>query len=388
MKTRDVSFPTDTGQDLRACIYLPFVGRPKAFAIFVHCFNCVQSSKAVDLICNALTGHHIGVLSLDFSGSQQEDCSHSLSTQDLISAYTYLEDAYAAPQILIGHSLGGLAAMLISKELETVRAVVTIGAPASFERFQNLDEKMKTAFLGDCSFLLHEQLLEQFGSSFYIVREMPCALLIAHSPQDMVVDIANAADIYASAMHPKSFLSLDGADHMLTRELDAAYLGSMICPWASRYVDFKPNELAPEGEVWTRLFGEDFFTEVIAGEHHLQADEPEDSGGKNLGPSPYDYLLAALGSCTAMTLRMYATHKKLDLKEVMVKLTHDKIHKRDTEAADKSVEKIDRIRRQVELYGNLTPEQRNRLMQIAEKCPVHKTIVGKPEIITEEVMGV
>lgn len=399
MKSERVKFKNISGHELSGRIDLPFVGRPKAYVLFAHCFTCSKNLKAVDNICAALTRNNMAVLRFDFtglgqSGGEFEETNFSSNLMDLKSACHFLAEHYEAPQIMIGHSLGGAAVLHASKDLEHVKAVVTVGAPASpihvkrlIKDEAELKEKGEVEVsIGGRPFMLQRQFLEDLekNDSHQVIKDLKKALLIMHAPQDQVVGIENAAEIYDHAMHPKSFVSLDGMDHLLSEESFSQYVGDLICPWSSRYIEAQSNEIAPEGEVWTRLSGSDFITEVTAGEHHMLADEPEGVGGSNLGPSPYDYLLSALGACTAMTLRMYASHKKIDLKSVKVKLTHNKVHNEDTQNAEGSNKRIDRIMRYIELDGDLTRQQRERLIEIAEKCPVHKTIEGKPQILTEE----
>lgn len=402
MRSQKVTFSNSEGQKLSGIIDFPLIGQPKCFAIFAHCFTCSKNLKAVDNISSALTLTGVAVLRFDFTGLGQSDgefadTNFSSNLSDLKSAYDFLSEQYESPKMMIGHSLGGAAVLHISGQLDAVQAVITIGAPADPEHVKHLfsdggkeiDAKGEAEVnIGGRPFVLRKQFLEDIGQrdSSQVIKELGKALLIVHSPQDMIVEIANAAEIYDAAMHPKSFITLDGADHLMTNAEDSTYVGSIISPWAKRYVDFdEEKNLAPEGEVWTRLSGKDFVTEITAGRHQMVADEPEGSGGTDLGPSPYGYLLSALGACTAMTLRMYASYKKLDLKEVEVRLTHDKVHVNDGEQTESSKGKIDQIKRTIRIEGELSEQERKRLIEIADKCPVHKTLTGKPQIITEEV---
>ncbi|WP_421874830.1 alpha/beta fold hydrolase [Marinoscillum sp.] len=401
MRSQKISFDNNEGKKLSGIIDFPLIGQPKCYAIFAHCFTCSKNLKAVDNIAAALTQTGIAVLRFDFTGLGQsegdfEETNFSSNLSDLKDAYDFLSKNFQPPKIMIGHSLGGAAVLHVSSKLQEVQAVVTIGAPADPEHVKRLfkdsqqsieDAGVAEVNIGGRPFKIKKQLLDDLSekNSKEVIHELDRALLILHSPQDNIVGIENAAEIYDAAMHPKSFISLDGADHLMSDIGDSEYVGSIISPWAKRYVDFDEEQnLAPEGEVWTRLSGNDFVTEITAGQHQLIADEPEGSGGTDLGPSPYGYLLSALGACTAMTLRMYANYKKLKLEEVEVRLTHDKIHVEDGEQSESAKGKIDQIKRIIHLEGDLTADERKRLVEIAEKCPVHKTLEGKPEIITEE----
>ncbi|HCX22654.1 MAG: osmotically inducible protein C [Flammeovirgaceae bacterium] len=402
MRSQKVTFSNNEGQKLSGIIDFPLIGEPKCYAIFAHCFTCSKNLKAVDNISTALTLTGVAVLRFDFTGLGQSEgefasTNFSSNLSDLHAAYNYLEQLFEAPKMMIGHSLGGAAVLHVSGELEAVQAVITIGAPADPEHVKHLfeDGGKKIRDLGEAEvniggrpFVLRKQFLDDIGKrdSNEVIKDLNKALLILHSPQDDIVGIDNAAQIYDAAMHPKSFITLDGANHLMTNEDDSSYVGSIISPWAKRYVDFdEKKNLAPEGEVWTRLSGNGFLTEITAGKHQSVADEPKGSGGTDLGPSPYGYLLSALGACTAMTLRMYADYKKIDLQEVEVQLTHDKVHASDGEQTESSKGKIDQIKRRIRLEGNLSDQERKRLTEIADKCPVHKTLTGKPQIITQEV---
>ncbi len=401
MKYKKISFKSKSDVELSAQLDFPIQKVPAAFAVFAHCFTCSKNLKSVDNISRALTNKGIAVLRFDFTGLGQSDgdfsdTNFSSNLSDIEAAYEFLEENYKAPQILVGHSLGGAAVLNVASRLAEVRAVATIGAPSTPEHVRHLlkngEEELKKegvaeVNIGGRTFKMKKQFLddleERSGSDE--IRNLGRSLLILHSPQDKIVSIDNASEIYLQAMHPKSFITLDKADHLLLKESDAMYAGEVIASWASRYLDLQEQELQPEGEVKVRTGSKGFTTEITAGRHQMVADEPASVGGADLGPSPYGYLLSALGACTAMTLRMYADHKKLNLEEVEVKLTHDKVHIQDGENTEGSKGKIDEIKRFIRLEGDLTEDQRKRLIEIADRCPVHKTIEGKPRILTEEV---
>ncbi|MEQ8546533.1 MAG: bifunctional alpha/beta hydrolase/OsmC family protein [Cyclobacteriaceae bacterium] len=402
MKSEKVSFLNSTGQKLSGKLDFPLASTPKAFAIFAHCFTCSKNLKAVDNISDALTKNDIAVLRFDFTGLGQSkgdfaDTNFSSNLADLQKAYDFLEEEFTAPQIIIGHSLGGAAVIHAAGNMQNIKAVVTIGAPSDPLHVKHLLSEGEEEILakgeanvniGGRNFKIKKQFIDDLekNDAKNVISELDRALLVMHSPQDEIVGIQNAEEIYLAARHPKSFVTLDGADHLLKRKEDSLYVGHIIGPWASRYIEAQEREeIPPEGEVWARIGAKGFLTEITAGEHNLIADEPESSGGTDFGPSPYGYLLSALGACTAMTLRMYADHKKMDLTEVKVKLTHDKVHLEDGEQSENSKGKIDQIKRLIKLEGNLTEGERKRLIEIADRCPVHKTIEGKPQIITKEV---
>lgn len=403
MRYKKVSFKNSDGQELSGRLDFPLIGKPKAYVLFAHCFTCSKSLKSVDHISHAFTQQGMAILRFDFTGLGQSkgdfaDTNFSSNLSDLNDAYGFLEENYEAPQIMVGHSLGGAAVLHVSGELKNIKAVATIGAPSTPDHVTHLldngrnelEEKGEADVnIGGRTFKMKKQFLEDLENRERdgVIKNLKKSLLVIHSPQDNIVGINNAKEIYEQAMHPKSFISLDGADHLMQKEEDAKYVGSIISSWASRYIEVKDQEEVPEGEVWTRVGEKGYTTEVIAGRHQMIADEPPSVGGDDYGPTPYGYLLSGLGACTAMTLRMYADHKKIDLHEVEVKLTHDKIHMKDGENSESSKGKIDQIKRKIKLTGDLTDEQRKRLIEIADRCPVHKTLEGKPDILTEEVKG-
>ncbi|MEM9328872.1 MAG: bifunctional alpha/beta hydrolase/OsmC family protein, partial [Bacteroidota bacterium] len=388
MKSKTITFENSEGQPLSGRIDFPVAGKPKAFALFAHCFTCSKNLTAVNIISQALTQEGLAVLRFDFTGLGQSggdfaDSNFSSNLSDLQLAYDFLAREYSAPQLMIGHSLGGAAVLHISGQLERVKAVVTVGAPSNPIHVRHLLEQGEAEIeehgeakvnIGGRPFKIKKQFLDDLeeNDTHHPIESLGKSLLIMHSPQDAIVGIENASEIYLKAKHPKSFITLDGADHLMMRAEDAQYVGTVAATWAVRYIEpDHEEEVAPEGEVWTRLTDNGFTTEITAGSHKLLADEPKSVGGKELGPSPYGYLLAALGACTAMTLRIYADFKKIDLQEVEVKLTHDKVHMIDGESSEQSGGKIDQIKRLIRVEGNLTPEQRQRLIEIADRCPVH-----------------
>jgi putative redox protein len=293
--------------------------------------------------------------------------------------------------------LGGAASLIAADNLVSVKAVATIGAPYDPEHVANLfqtkmDEikekgEAKVELAGR-SFTIKKQFLDDIEEQKVIHRleNLKKAILILHSPQDDIVGIENARQLYEHAMHPKSFISLDGADHLLSSTRDARYSGIVIANWASRYlkVPHEDKQVETDKQVVVELCKDDkFTTEVQAGNHHFLADEPKSAGGDDLGPTPYELLNAGLGTCTAMTLHMYARRKEWNLESVRVHLEHNKTHKKDSDEGGK----LDEFIREIELEGELDNDQRERLLEIANKCPVHKTMSRgvrvKSELLTK-----
>lgn len=401
MKSQNLSFKNKNGHSLSARIDLPISQKPNAFAIFAHCFTCSKNLLAIKNISRGLTSKGIAVLLFDFTGLGEsegdfESTTFTSNINDLFAANDFLTEQFEAPKIMIGHSLGGAAALFAASKLENIEAVVTIGAP--FEPFhvtkllaEGIEEIKKsgkaTVNIGGRPFTIAKEFLDDLESHKpeQIAKDLRKALLILHSPQDTTVGIDNAAKIYTAALHPKSFVSLDGADHLLSKRADSSYAGNMIASWVEKYLDqeTKDTTLTSKSKIVAQTDKESFRTEIMAGKHHLVADEPEEVGGSNLGPTPYDLLTAALGACTAMTIRMYSERKKWDLQEVTVHLDHHKDYGQDCEDCEKSSAKIDHFTRTIELKGNLDDEQKQRLLEIADKCPVHKTLHSEVKVKTE-----
>ncbi len=399
-KTEIVKFQGHQGVTLDGRLDLP--PYPKAFAIFAHCFTCSKDFHATKRISQALADMGIAVLRFDFAGlgSSSGDFSatnFTTNVEDILGAARFLEDTYEAPQLLMGHSLGGAAALVACSRLEAVKAVVTLNSPCHPHHVTHHFKEKKDEILwrgeADISiagrtFKIQQHFfdeLEKYNMDD-ILRNLDAALLVLHSPLDETVHIKNAAYIFDQARHPKSFISLDQIDHLITKPEDATYIAEMIHAWVSRYLNeistLRPQDM--EGRVIVQETGEGkYVQDVFAGRHVLKADEPASApGGLDRGLSPYDFLLAGLGACTSMTLRMYAELKGIPLKKTTVRLRHSKVHVEDCEGCEGSPQQIDLIERNIALEGALTPENRESLLKIANKCPVHRTLTGKIQIET------
>lgn len=400
MNYKKVKFRNKQDIELTGHLELPLNREPHTFVLFAHCFTCNKDFFAVRNIASALSKNGYGVLRFDFTGlgeSQGEfaDSNFSGNVEDLIAAAEFLEKEHQAPSLLIGHSLGGAAAIFASEELEQVKAVATIGAPSSQSHVTHLledeieaikKEGKATVNLGGRKFTIKEHFLDDLKSRKLtdVVSNMEKAFLVMHSPQDSVVEIKNAEELYIAARHPKSFVSLDGADHLLTKVEDSVYAGEVIAAWASRYLKIpEEQELYTEHEVVANLGEEGFTTQMRSGRHYFVADEPVKAGGNDFGPSPYDFLSAALAACTSMTIQMYVRRKKWPLINVETHVNHHKSHAEDCDNCERNTAKIDIFERIIALEGNLDEEQINRILEIADKCPVHRTLNNKVKITTK-----
>ena len=401
-RSEKLTFPSASGEQLAARLDLP-AGKPRAYALFAHCFTCTKDIFAAARIAGGLAEQGIAVLRFDFTGlghSEGEfaNTNFSSNVDDLVAAAGYLAQECEAPKILIGHSLGGAAVLAAAPRIPGAVAVATIGAPAEPAHVQHLFQAARPeievkgeaeVLLAGRPFRIKKQFLEDIESRRLeeAVGGMRKALLVFHAPRDETVGIDNAGKIFVAAKHPKSFVSLDGADHLLSRKADARYVATVLAAWAGRYIseDGAAEALkAPSGTVIVRETGEGRFTqEIAAGAHALRADEPESYGGDDSGPGPYDLLLAGLGACTSMTLRLYAERKKWPLERTTVTMKHAKIHAEDCAECETKEGKLDRIERRLTLEGPLDEAQRARLVEIADKCPVHRTLHSEVVIETE-----
>ncbi len=405
MDTKRITFPNGRGEQIAARLELPEDEQPLAYALFAHCFTCSKDLKAVVSISRALSSKRIAVLRFDFTGLGESEGDFSATTfssevSDLIAAAHFLEQKYKAPRLLIGHSLGGAAVLAAAAGIPSTTAIVTIAAPfnpANLRRLLGVTTEQieqaghATVSISGRVFTIRKSLLDDLEAQqpTETLRRLKAALLVMHSPRDQVVGIENAANIYRAAPHPKSFISLDSADHLLSDVRDSRYAGEIIATWASRYLELPdtptPSRTPPEvidNRVTARTAVDGFRTELFANGFSLVADEPVEFGGGNEGPSPYEYLLAALGACTGMTLRVYAHSKGWPLEDVVVRLSHQKVHAEDCRDCDEKGGQIDSIERELEFHGELDEAQRQRLLEIAGRCPVHLTLTGEVRIST------
>lgn len=395
MKSQKLEIENEKGVKLQAYLELPANQNPNYFAVFAHCFTCTSTLSAVKNISRSLTNHDFGVVRFDFTGlgrseGEFSDSHFSSNVSDLKAVSAYLEKHYQAPSLLVGHSLGGAAVIVAASQLESVKAVATVGAPATVEHvthlfshgFDAIQEKGEVEVnIGGRPFNINKEFVDDFSKTDLpeITRNLRKPLLIMHSPLDTVVPVENAEQLYKTAYHPKSFVSLDQADHLLSNARDSEYAGNVIGTWVQRYFEPKDSEiLDTEGEqlvAHLNLLEDNFTTNIQTKKHTLIADEPEHIGGNDFGPSPYEYLNAALASCTVMTLKLYAERKKWDLQEVFVYITYSKTHSDDLNLDLETPAQIDYLKKTLKFVGDLTTDQKEKLKEIASKCPVHKTLV-------------
>jgi len=402
MHSERITFAGAGGADLAARLDLPD-GPTRAVALFAHCFTCSKDIPAARRIAGRLAAAGIAVLRFDFTGLGHSDgefanTHFSSNVEDLLAAAAYLDGRGMAPSLLIGHSLGGAAVLKAAGRIDSARAVVTIGAPfdpghVTHNFAGSLDDIARDGAaqvdLGGRPFTIRQSFVDDVSAQELApaISHLKRALLVLHAPRDTVVGIDNATSIFTAAKHPKSFVSLDDADHLVTRPDDAEYAAGVIAAWAARYLDLglPAHEDPPEGVVRVSEAASDgYLQDIAAGRHALSADEPVSVGGTDRGPTPYDLMAAALGACTTMTLRMYARHKGLEMGRVRVDVTHARTHASDAapEDGDPPSPQVDLFTRTIALPGGLDPDTRQRLLEIADKCPVHRTLSRVSKIDT------
>jgi putative redox protein len=401
MPRQEITFPNQNGESLAALLELPAT-QPRTYALFAHCFTCGKDIAAASRISRTLAAAGIAVLRFDFTGLGGSDgdfanTHFSANVADLVAAANYMRRTHAAPTLLIGHSLGGTAVLAAAGDMPEVRAVVTIGAPATakhvirqFGADVEIIERLGEAEveLAGRSFRINRAFLENAEAQNLAgcIRALKRALLVMHAPLDNIVSIDEAGKIFGEAFHPKSFVSLDDADHLLSNAADAQYAANTIAAWADRFIPQPDIErgAVPSGRVLVTEGNRKFLRHVTTDNHSWLADEPKRVGGDNLGPDPYEHLLAALGTCTSMTIRMYANRKAMPLEEVSIELVHHREHAADCDGCDEAPHQIDVISRTIFLEGSLDDQQRARLLEIADRCPVHRTLENEIRINTAD----
>jgi uncharacterized OsmC-like protein/alpha/beta superfamily hydrolase len=403
MPTERFQFPGSKGQQLAAALDTPD-GPARAYALFAHCFTCGKDVLAAKRIAVALAAKGIAVLRFDFTGlgSSEGDFANSTfssNVADLVRAADHLRKTYEAPALLIGHSLGGAAVLAAAGQIPEATAVVTIGAPSDpthvTGQFADSIGKIRQDGQAEVSlagrpFTIKREFLEDVAEHSLVghITTLHKALLVMHAPTDDIVGIDNATRIFVTAKHPKSFVSLSGADHLLSKRQDSAYVADVIAAWASRYLDASKldedadDSEAPRQVVVRETRNSKFQQTVSVGPHQLLADEPVAAGGDDSGPGPYDFLLTALGACTSMTMRLYADRKSLPLERTTVTLRHSKIHAEHCAECETEAGMLDQIERVITMEGALDAEQRKKLLEIADKCPVHRTLTSEVRILT------
>lgn len=399
-KSASVSFNNKEGQKLAGILDFP-LGPVRAYALFAHCFTCSKNLKAAYNISRALTDAGIAVLRFDFTGLGESEgafaeTGFSGNVADLHVAAGFLEGDYAAPALLVGHSLGGTAVLQAAADLPSVAAVATIGAPSHpahvaqlfGDALQEIERHGKAQIkLGGRSITISREFVEDLERHALpeSLSRLRKAILIMHAPLDDTVEIANASELFLHAKHPKSFVSLDKADHLLSRSDDSYYAGAVLATWASAYLPQREpaTKASAANETIARTAGDAVRTELVVGGYELTADEPPESGGSGAGPTPYDLLSAALAACSTMTLTMYARHKKLDVNSVTAAVRHNRIHAADCADCETTDGKIDEFEREITIDGKLSSQERKRMLEIADRCPVHRTLHGEVKIRTQ-----
>ena len=397
-----VNFENRNQLKLAGILHVPDTQDIVAYALFAHCFTCTKSINAAANIADSLSRQGIATLRFDFTGlgASKGDFSETNFTSDvhdLIDAAGYLAEHHQAPQLLVGHSLGGTAILAASFEIDSAKAVVSIGSPSSPEHILHLlecelpeieAEGAAEVSLAGRPFTFKQDFVDDVRAYSIDYNKLNKALMVMHSPIDDTVSVDEAAKIFSSAKHPKSFVSLNKANHLMSNKEDSHYAGEVITSWAAQYIepltfDYASDEGHDGGVLTSADTALGFLCKINASGHQIIADEPKSMGGTNLGPSPYDFLASALGSCTAMTLNMYARHKKINVSNVTVHVEHSRVHADDCVDCEQQSGQIHVLTRTISIEGDLDEAQRARMLQIADRCPVHKTLEHEIKIVSQ-----
>ena len=393
-----VTFLSKHDLELSGVIHLPEAQSTKCYAILAHCFTCTKSLKAGITLARTFAENGIAALRFDFTGlgasqGQFEKSSFSSNVDDIESAAKFLEENYEPAQLLVGHSLGGTSVLAACTKIDSIKAVATIGSPSSPDHILHvLEDKLDeiaasdgiTISLNGREFTFKQDFVDDVRNYKFDIGDIGKGLMIMHAPMDTIVSVNEASKIFMAAKHPKSFVSLDQSDHLLSKKEDAAYAAHTISSWAMRFIESKEETEDVKGVTATGVTRNGFLTRLGAGTHQFLADEPVSYGGTNKGPTPYDYLGAALGACTSMTLNMYARRKGIDVEKVSVNVTYEKIHATDCDDCEKQDGKIDQFTRLITVDGDLSEAEHERMLEIADKCPVHKTLENEIKIVTRK----
>lgn len=419
MKSTKTHFKGARGQKLAAQLDLPVDGQATSVALFAHCFTCGKDLIAAKNISRALTAEGFGVLRFDFTGIGQsegsfEDSSFSQDVDDIVFLVEELAKQELKVELLIGHSLGGAAVVQAVSRLPKIKALVTIGAPASPSHVTHLfesaideikEEGAAKVMLAGRPFKVGKKLLDDLQEQKIVgcLKNFEGAYLNLHAPEDAYVSIDNATALFKMAHHPKSYISLDGMDHLLSNPKDSLRVGKLVATWVDSFIfgdiELAKNNSDTEHEAFQKinphndqvaalLPKDDAYTTLIkmGDTHRLISDEPTSLGGNDLGPTPYELLSAGLASCTAITIKMYAQRKEWPLEDVHVYIEHSKIDAPEEHKAAAQNRKIDHFKRIIKLDGpDLDDDQKARLLDIANKCPVHRTLHMPVVTSTEEV---
>ncbi len=405
MNSLKFDFRNRSGEILSGRLEIPD-GPVRAYALFAHCFTCNKNVHAATRISRALCERGFAVLRFDFTGlgSSEGDFANtnfSSNLDDLRAAIDALRERHQAPQILVGHSLGGAAVLYLASEIPSINLVASIGAPSQpshvlhlfGEHIEKIEQRGATEVeVGGRRWSIQQQFIDDVTQVSLTRRlnDSNVPVLIFHAPEDRIVDVENAKKIYMAANHPKSFVSLDGANHLLTNKTDSQYVADVLATWATRYIptpaeSTESKMVAKDGRVVVKERNRSFTQDLVARSHHVVADEPTNVNGDDLGMTPYELLLSSLGACTAMTLRMYAKRKGIDLEHITVELEHDRIHVDDCKTCEEQSAKVDRIRKFIKLEGDITEAQHERMLEIAEMCPVNRTLLNQ-KLVTSEAL--
>ena len=411
MKSKNLNFKNKEGKELSGILHLPVDDKPIAIIIFAHCFTCNKDLRAVRNLSAEISSQGLGIFLFDFTGLGKSDgdfsdTNFSSNVDDLIKASKMIEKRFPLPQVFLGHSLGGAAVLKAASNLSTIKAIATIGAPFNpFHVTKLFSEKIEeiksngkaTVNIGGRPFKLSRDFIHDLDdqNQTATIKNLRRPLLVMHSPQDTIVGIENAASIYQAAHHPKSFISLNNADHLLSDKRHSTYAAKMVANWvvavfekndeATLIKTKEEEDTVSEGFVRAKTYSDSFATPVLAGSHRLLIDEPESLGGSDLGPTPYDLLAGSLAACTTLTIQMYAQRKKWPLEEVVVEVKHSHRHKIDCEESVEIEKKIDHFEKIIYFEGELSDDQINRLKDIANRCPVHRTLENEIEIDSQYI---